>query len=217
MSDGETSARRRKPKQSRSVETRASILQAAAELFAEQGYEATNTHHIAGRAGVSVGTLYRYFSDKEAVLREVYQVEMSGVRNRILEGFAAVDVDAMDVRGLVREAMALALRVYRERPDLRRTLDEQSRRIPELAELRRRQEAQVHGAVKAILNMVPGVRVPDIEIGAYLVALFMESLIEDHALYAPRANLELGDERVVEGAADFILSYILGRGGRPAA
>ena len=203
--------RRHKPKQSRSVETRASILQAAAEQFGEEGYESSTTHQIAARAGVSVGTLYRYFSDKEAVLLEVYEREMSGLRNRILEEFAAVDVDATDVRGLVHESMALALRVYREKPRLRRVLSEQARRNPALATLRRSQEDAVHAAVERILSVVPGVQVPDLQVGAYLVSLFMESVIEDHCLY-PREDRVADDDRVIAGAADFILSYLLRQG-----
>jgi AcrR family transcriptional regulator len=47
------------------------ILTAARELFADQGYEDTTIVHIAGRAGVAVGTLYLYFRNKHDVLLDV--------------------------------------------------------------------------------------------------------------------------------------------------
>jgi AcrR family transcriptional regulator len=48
--------------------TSSAILEAAEEAFAESGLHATRMDEIAGRAGVSVGTLYNYFSDKSALL-----------------------------------------------------------------------------------------------------------------------------------------------------
>jgi AcrR family transcriptional regulator len=47
------------------------MLLSAAELFAERGYEATTTDAIAERAGMSVGTIYRFFPNKSAVMRGV--------------------------------------------------------------------------------------------------------------------------------------------------
>lgn len=203
---------RRQPKQNRSVETFNAILEAAGKLFAEQGYEETTTHQIAASAGVSVGALYRYFDGKQAILKEVYTREISGLRRRILEGFSIADIIGQDVKGLVRKTMALAFRVYGERPGLRRVLTEQSRKIPELGDLRRAQEAEVHRAVQQILSSAPGVRVPDREVGSYLVSLFMESLIDDYLLYR-RQQTDFGDERVIEAASDFIMSYLLGTRG----
>jgi len=57
------------PQQSRSQQRVDSILDTAAELFTEVGYETATTNAIAERAGISIGTLYRYFSDKDAILR----------------------------------------------------------------------------------------------------------------------------------------------------
>jgi len=43
------------------------LLDAAAWVFAESGYEATTTNAIAARAGASPGTLYQFFPNKEAM------------------------------------------------------------------------------------------------------------------------------------------------------
>jgi AcrR family transcriptional regulator len=48
--------------------TRARLLEAALELFADQGYEATSVAQIAARAEVSEMTFFRYFPSKESVL-----------------------------------------------------------------------------------------------------------------------------------------------------
>lgn len=53
------------------IDTRSRILQSAQKLFAEQGFEGTTTKDLANHAGVAEGTLFRYFSNKKAILVEV--------------------------------------------------------------------------------------------------------------------------------------------------
>jgi AcrR family transcriptional regulator len=48
--------------------TRQRILDAAAHVFAEHGYAAGTTNRIAERARVSIGSLYQYFPNKDAIL-----------------------------------------------------------------------------------------------------------------------------------------------------
>lgn len=52
------------------------IMEAAGRLFSEKGYQATTTNKIAELAGISVGSLYHYFPNKESILLEL------GVRHR---------------------------------------------------------------------------------------------------------------------------------------
>ncbi len=53
------------------TETRSRILKAALRLFARRGYDGTTTRDLAEAAGVAEGTLFRYFSNKKAILIEV--------------------------------------------------------------------------------------------------------------------------------------------------
>src|ERR671921_1649309 len=52
--------------------TRERILEAALELFAEKGYEATTMRDVAREAGASVGLAYRYFASKEEFALALY-------------------------------------------------------------------------------------------------------------------------------------------------
>jgi len=65
--------------------TREKLLAAAREVFEERGYAATRMADIAARAGVSHGTTYTWFADKEAVLRAL-------VDGMITEVFAALAI-----------------------------------------------------------------------------------------------------------------------------
>ncbi|MEU9805165.1 TetR/AcrR family transcriptional regulator [Mycobacterium sp. NPDC050853] len=61
-------SRRHQPVQKRSQETIEAILNSAAQLLGELGYRETSTNKIAKHAHVSIGTVYRYFTDKDAVI-----------------------------------------------------------------------------------------------------------------------------------------------------
>jgi AcrR family transcriptional regulator len=63
-----TSSPRKSPSQERSRLTVERILEAAARIFHEQGYAGATTNDIADEAGLSIGSLYQYFPNKDALL-----------------------------------------------------------------------------------------------------------------------------------------------------
>ncbi|WP_083468761.1 TetR/AcrR family transcriptional regulator [Nostoc piscinale] len=70
---------RRQPKQKRSQQRVEKILQAAAEVFAEVGYEAATTHQIAAKAETAIGSLYQFFPDKLAIFHALEAIHMERV------------------------------------------------------------------------------------------------------------------------------------------
>lgn len=59
---------RKTPKQARSIELVAAILEAAAQVLAKEGAQRFTTARVAEKAGVSVGSVYQYFPNKAAIL-----------------------------------------------------------------------------------------------------------------------------------------------------
>ena len=59
---------RKRPKQARSTDLVAAILEAAAQVLAKEGAPRFTTARVAERAGVSVGSIYPYFPNKAAIL-----------------------------------------------------------------------------------------------------------------------------------------------------
>lgn len=59
---------RKQPKQSRSTELVAAILEAAVQVLAKEGVQRFTTARVAEKAGVSIGSLYQYFPNKAAIL-----------------------------------------------------------------------------------------------------------------------------------------------------
>jgi AcrR family transcriptional regulator len=68
------------------VGARARVLDAAVELFAQQGYDGTSVSQVITRAGVAKGGFYHHFASKEALLYEVY----GDLIGRQLEGMDAI-------------------------------------------------------------------------------------------------------------------------------
>jgi AcrR family transcriptional regulator len=74
---------RRAPTQARSQHTIDAIFEATRLLAAEQGVEQLTTNAIAERAGVSIGTLYQYFSTREAVVEALVRSERAAVMRQL--------------------------------------------------------------------------------------------------------------------------------------
>ena len=66
-------SKRRIPQQDRGERRVAEVLEAAAAVIAEVGYEAATMTEMAERAGASIGALYQYFPNKEAIARALRQ------------------------------------------------------------------------------------------------------------------------------------------------
>lgn len=78
---------RRTPIQERGQRRIAIILDAAERLFAKVGYEATTTNAIARQARTSIGSLYQFFPNKEAILHAVadrYLQRLRALHDRLL-------------------------------------------------------------------------------------------------------------------------------------
>lgn len=72
-SNDESTVLRRRPRQARSQERINRILDTAEHVFAEVGYDSATTNLIASQAETSIGSLYEFFPNKEAIARALAQ------------------------------------------------------------------------------------------------------------------------------------------------
>ncbi len=86
---GPTTLLRNEPVQARSNARLASLLDAAAAAIDAVGYERLTTAMVAERAGASIGTVYRYFPDRIAVLQSVASRAVDRFTDRINDSFAS--------------------------------------------------------------------------------------------------------------------------------
>jgi hypothetical protein len=79
-------------RRARGVQRIASILAAAETVFAEVGYDEANTNRIAAQSGISPGSLYQFFSNKEEIAQALaarYTEELEGVYGSVFSVEAA--------------------------------------------------------------------------------------------------------------------------------
>ncbi|MFF4188595.1 ScbR family autoregulator-binding transcription factor [Streptomyces sp. NPDC001691] len=89
----------REPKQERSARTRAAIVRAGAEVFAEMGFAAASVNKIARRANLTLGALYFHFESKEQLAREIVEAQPARL---------ALPTAAHGLRGAVATTIAWA-------------------------------------------------------------------------------------------------------------
>lgn len=96
---------RKIPRQGRALASVDVVLEAAAQVLEASGEAGFNTNAVAERAGVSIGTLYRYFPDKQAILLALALRETEAHRGRVmaaLEDGQGVARDRAMIRAFVQ-------------------------------------------------------------------------------------------------------------------
>ncbi|WP_280437406.1 TetR/AcrR family transcriptional regulator [Nocardia carnea] len=95
--------RRRRPTQERARATREHILDTAARLFGERGIADTSTNRIAAEAGVSIGTVYRYFTDRAVIVDELLERLLETIEQRITQRLVGMSQESPEklVAGLL--------------------------------------------------------------------------------------------------------------------
>jgi AcrR family transcriptional regulator len=124
---------RKQPKQARSVEIVATILEAAVQVLRKEGAQRFTTARVAERAGVSIGSVYQYFPNKAAILfrlqsdewrqtGELRRIILEDVQRPPLErlrtlvhAFIRSECDEAEVRIALNDAAPL----YRDAPEAR--------------------------------------------------------------------------------------------------
>ena len=170
---------RRRPRQVRAELTRDRILAAAAHIFAEHGYAAGTTNHIAEQARVSIGSLYQYFPNKDAILAELLLRHID--RGSWIEA-AHLDLSPGSLETAVRALVRDAIAHHSDDPRLLRIMIEEASLSPELLEaIERHGETRV-GQVRDLLARHPDVRVGDVGTAAELILFTVE--MNTHKLMA---------------------------------
>ncbi|THA67646.1 TetR/AcrR family transcriptional regulator [Streptomyces sp. A0958] len=105
---------RRTPVQQRSAERLARILDACAELLDETGYEQLSTRAVAARAGVPIGSVYRFFSNKRALADALARRNLDSYAERITDRLTAIE--ATDWRGAIDAVLDEYLAMKRSVP-----------------------------------------------------------------------------------------------------
>lgn len=118
---------RKAPVQARSAATVEAILEAAAHILENEGFEGYTTNAIARRAGVSIGSLYQYFPNKDAVTAALVMADGARLHDDV---HAAAEATAgEDFKVQLNALIDIVVAHQLDRPDLARLIDVEERRL----------------------------------------------------------------------------------------
>lgn len=110
---------RRIPKQARSKKRYDAIIETATKLFSENGFTTTSTNEIAAAAGISIGSLYQYFDNKEAIIMGVSEQYVDGFRE-ITSDFLTSSINALSAEAIVDSLFDPIIAFHSARPGFSR-------------------------------------------------------------------------------------------------
>jgi AcrR family transcriptional regulator len=139
---------RKQPRQGRAKVTVDAILEATERVLAQRGLEATTTTEVAEIAGVSVGTLYQYFPNKQALVAAVIEARLDRDLAAIDEGLARAR--ALPLREGLQELARVQAQLYGNEPALYREM------VAAMAELERarRVELIIEHAITSLAELL---------------------------------------------------------------
>jgi AcrR family transcriptional regulator len=177
----------RQPRQSRSQATKEKILESAYRLFCERGYYQTTTNHIALSAGVSIGSLYSYYKDREEILSDLL-VRFDSSLNRALDDLSQEKELCKEDIGLwvtrVIERMTSLREPMRELHNQLRSLRYANSRVAGVLQQQRARETEI---ILEYLRLNRGIlRVEDLDVAAFVVQGMIEAVVDE--MVAPEAG-----------------------------
>jgi AcrR family transcriptional regulator len=167
---------RKRPRQRRSRETVDAILEAAARVFAERGHAGGTTNHIAVAAGVSVGSLYEYFPNKDAILVALVERQVDAMVGRVQEQLASGPDPSAGLGPLLSSFVTAMLEAHEQDSDLYRIVFSEAAHPPELHACVLQMEESLAHSLEALLVRCDEVHVGDTDTAAHLVMQTAEAL-----------------------------------------
>jgi AcrR family transcriptional regulator len=196
-----TVLQRRSPTQARARATIEAIFEATARIIERDGIAALNTNRIAERAGLSIGTLYDYFPNKDAILITMARRRLAQDEFLVRQAIAAPGPN--ENASVVRRAVRAMVTLQKDRPKVRRAImavhlangfgHEHARPFQEIAELVAQRNAQLLG------EKVSALRGPPLFVVTRAVIGVIRAAFEERSQLPGTTELEDELVRLVEG------------------
>jgi AcrR family transcriptional regulator len=195
---------RKTPKQARAQATVEAILTATAELLVDLGYERTTTNAIARRAGVSIGSLYQYFPNKEALFTALCDQHMTEMTTLLLGEIATLRGRPLDEA--IRPLVKALLRAHAVAPALHRVFIEQVPRITGLERVQQVDRMLVDILSTELARRPEKLRPRDLELAVFILVHSVQAVTHAAILERPDA---LADDALADEISAMVLRYLL--------
>ena len=194
---------RKKPQQERSRRTYEGIVETASEMLVEVGYHNLSTNKIADRADVSVGSIYQYFPNKEAIVLAV--IEQFAERQYEILATGLEGIEGMELEQSVRKIVGKLLQAKREAPELSRVLFEQLPPVGQFDIVHEWSERAIELIASTLESRDEDFEPDDLEMSASLVVNFAHAIVNDAV---PNRNEDLKTSQIAHETTRMILRYL---------
>jgi AcrR family transcriptional regulator len=196
---------RKLPQQDRSRITVEAVLEATTRILTEEGYDKANTNRIAERAGISVGSLYQYFPNKEslmAALMEQHSNEIAAlVESKLKDLFDA------PLETAIPELVKAVIAAHAIDPRLHQVLNEEIPRSERLQQMQKAEEriAELLGAYLA--RWRSQIHPQNLEMTVFILSRTVESLCHSAVIEHPDF---VSDRQFEQEVSNLLLHYLTG-------
>ncbi len=194
---------RKRPRQARSRATVDAILEASARVLLRHGFDGITTNAVAEAAGVSIGSLYQYFPNKEALVAGLVERHVEECNAAVMSELARVA--RLPMIEAIRAVIELTIQTHAREPELHRVLTEQVPRVGKMARLRELEQI-THRMVAGVLAARQAeLAIVDPDLSAFLLVGTIESIAHRAALFDPG---RLRDPRLIDEATLLVARYL---------
>ena len=206
---------RKSASQKRSQATVETLLDATARVLTREGYDRASTNRIAATAGVSVGSLYQYFPNKEALVAALVARHNREMLQLLRD--ALKEVASLDLATAMRELARATVDAHLVDSALHRIFAEQVPRMGQLAEIEALQR-ETFLLVRAYLEERRNeISVRDLDSATSICVTTVEALTHEFVIRKPDA-LDGDRDRFIEEVTRLIVGYLRpGRASKPLA
>lgn len=197
---------RKDASQERSRATVDALLEATARILVREGFDRASTNRIADVAGVSIGSLYQYFPNKEALVAAVVERHQQDIRQVIqgeLEKAAMLPIE----QG-VRMLVAVAVKSHRIAPKLHRVLAEQIPRVGTLEKVETFNRENFALFRSYLESRKSELRVKNLELAAFLCVTSIEAVTHNAVLHHAKMLSDDMTDALIDGAARMVIGYL---------
>jgi AcrR family transcriptional regulator len=199
---------RKQPQQARAQETVRAILEATVQILDREGLDAATTTRIAEVAGVSIGSLYQYFSHRDAILKALQDREFERTLAMMQRVLADVHLDE-DPEKTVAEALRSLAELYMTSPGLHRVLAIEGLRVAK-AEHVHAFDLRVIDLVRHFLSATKApIARTNLEAAAFIVYQSVRATMLAYLLERPPG---LDARGLTEELIELVTGYLLGNG-----
>lgn len=195
----------REPRQRRSKVTYDAIIEATTQLLVKRGYAATTTNHIAERAGISIGSLYQYFPNKEAIAVELLQRHIVSGPSYMESQITHSMKNLSKPEEIVKCAIEAACDHHTDNPTLHKVLEEE---VPHPAHIREAVQRNENLYIEFLADWIEQQRpkhVSDPIVAARLVFFMIKTMTHWYILYQ---QAEIKREVFVNELTAIVMRYL---------